>query len=572
MIYRIVLDGQDIYDSFYRTKAIYLPQLETELNTAGSLSFSIQRDHEFYNQIQFFKSDIEVYEDGDLIWFGRPVEQQCNFRNQKDIYCEGALAFFNDSVQMPSEHRGTLHEYFRKLINQHNSQVDSNRQFTIGEITIPDKYIYRKSSYEKTLNVIKDKCLEAEGGYLFCRKENGQLYIDWLKDLPYTTNQPIEFGLNMLDLQSSFDGTDFATCIIPLGQTDSETGEELTIASVNNGSVRYESDAVELYGRITAVQNFNYIDDATTLLQAAKTWLENTQFNSLTMECTAADLHVQNENYEIFKLGQIVHCFSNPHLLDKDLPLSKMSLSLDTAVKKITLGTIPKKSLTNFYKEDSYQDLQKQIGDLSDYVGYTPDWDIPEYIYDPEMDPEDPWYPDYPEYEFPSLDDRFTDLEDDYGDLRNDLDDLNDYLGYGDNPEGENILNNLEDRISNLEKNPSSGGGSGYYYPKIWIGTEAQYLNNDANYVKTLDTAPIAGKSYYTFDKSTPAYKEYVGDHFDAGTQYYERYSPNEDMIISFIVDELPDETKHGNKKVPGGWEVDSTTDTESEDDNNDNT
>lgn len=539
MIYRIVLDGEDIMDPFNKKLFVLSPNLEMEINTAGSLSFMVGSDHTFYNQIHMLKSNIEVYEDDELIWFGRPVEQKFDFIKRKSIYCEGALAFFNDTIQRPIVYdQVSLHTFFKNVIAFHNAQVAEDRKFTVGSLTITDKPIYRKLGYEKTFDVLKTKCLDAEGGYFFCRKENGVNYIDWLKDIPNESNQPIEFGLNLLDLNINFDGTSFATAVIPLGKKTDDN--ELTIASVNNGSIILESDAVETYGRITTVVNFSDIEDPLKLKEEGKKYLENTQFNSLLIECTAAELHFQNENYNIFKIGQMVHCRSNPHVLDRDLPLSKISLRLDTAAKQITLGIIPKKTLTRFYKDsvDTIDSIVTDFDGLTEYVGYDPVYNIP------------------------TIDYNINDLYDYYNDLDQKYDGLVDYLGYGDDATGDNILDNLDSRITNLENN-ASGGNSGYYYPKIWIGTESQYMNNEAQYIKTLDTAPVVGKSYYTFDKTIPAYKEYIGDHFNDGVAYYERYSPTSELIISFIVDELPDGTKRNGKKIPSGWEVDTTDDSD---------
>lgn len=542
MIYRIVLDGEDIMDPFNKKLFVLSPDLEMEINTAGSLSFMVGSDHAFYNQIHMLKSNIEVYEDDELIWFGRPVEQKFDFIKRKSIYCEGALAFFNDTIQQPTVYdQVSLHTFFKNVIAFHNAQVAEDRKFTVGSLTIADKPIYRKIGYENTFDVLKTKCLEAEGGYFFCRRENGINYIDWLKDIPNESNQPIEFGLNLLDLNINFDGTSFATAVIPLGKKTDD--DELTIASVNNGSIILESDAVETYGRVTTVVNFSDITDASKLKEEGKKYLENTQFNSLIIECTAADLHFQNENYGIFKIGQMIHCRSNPHVLDRDLPLAKISLRLDTAAKQITLGIIPKKSLTRFYKENTntIDGMKTNVDGLTDYVGYNPT-----NTTNPES----------------TIDKNINNLYDNYNNLNQQYNNLTDYLGYGDGASGNNILDNLDSRITNLENN-TSGGNSGYYYPKIWIGTESQYMNNEAQYIKTLDTAPVVGKSYYTFDKTIPAYKEYIGDHFNDGVAYYERYSPTSELIISFIVDELPDGTKRNGKKIPSGWEVDTTDDSD---------
>lgn len=381
MIYRVIMDGNDILNFQERAFVLASPSLSMELNAAGSFEFTMPPSHTFYDDIKPILSTIEVYEDETLLWFGRPMEIKTDYYRQKQVYCEGAMAFFNDSVQRPHEYDSiSIRTFFSTVIANHNSQVSSDRQFTVGTVTVPDRTVYRKLNYDSTFDVLKRQCLSAEGGYFFLRREDGVNYIDWLAEMPYTCNQPVEFGLNLLDMTSGFDGSSIATCVVPLGEQDEETGETLTVASVNDGSDVIESDAVSTYGRITKAVSFSGVKEASTLYDDGLEYLEDSQFDGLTIECSAAELHFQNENYEQFRVGQTIHCRSVPHLVDREFPLMKMTIRLDTAAKQITLGTVARQSLTQIYKEDqdstmdavqelvdnaSYEDLE-QLGDRID--------------------------------------------------------------------------------------------------------------------------------------------------------------------------------------------------------------
>ncbi|MBR0380330.1 MAG: phage tail protein [Mogibacterium sp.] len=352
MIYRVILDGNDILNFQEREYVLLNPMINMELNTAGAFEFSMPPSHAFYDSINPITSTIEVYEDESLLWFGRPMEIKKDFFNNRQVYCEGALAFFNDSVQRLHEYDSiSLHTFFRTVISGHNSQVAQDRRFTVGRITVTDKSVYRKLNYDSTFDCLKRQCLDAEGGYFFVRRENGVNYIDWLSDMPYSCNQPVEFGLNLLDLTSDFNGTTIATSVIPLGDADEETGNPLTVSSVNGGRDYIDSQAVSLYGRITRAVQFSGVKNANTLYADGLEYLQSAQFDDLIIECTAAELHSQNENYEPFRVGQKIRCKSNPHLLDRMFPLVKMSLNLDTAAKQITLGTQARQSLTKITKE-----------------------------------------------------------------------------------------------------------------------------------------------------------------------------------------------------------------------------
>ena len=352
MIYRVLMDGNDILSFQERPYVLLGPTLSTELNTAGSFEFTMPVCHAFYHDVHPLTSTIEVYEDESLLWFGRPVEIKEGFYKQRQVYCEGALSFFNDSVQRPHEYNEIpLHTFFRAVIANHNAQVAESRQFTVGTITVTDKTVYRKLSYGSTFDVLRRQCLGAEGGYFFLRREGNVNYIDWLSEMPYSCNQPVEFGLNLLSMTSDLDASAIVTCVLPLGDTDEETGEPLTVAAVNDGSDVIESEAVAAYGRITKAVTFSGVKEASTLYADGVEYLEDAQFDHLVIECSAAELHLQNENYEPFRIGQKIHCRSIPHLIDKTFPLVKLTLRLDTAAKQITLGTAVRESLTRIYKD-----------------------------------------------------------------------------------------------------------------------------------------------------------------------------------------------------------------------------
>lgn len=375
MMYRVILDGNDILNFQDKRYVLLKPSLEMEINTAGSFTFSMHPSHSFYDDLGLIVPTIEVYEDEELIWFGRPMEIKTDFFKNKEVYCEGALAFFNDSVQRPHEFNSvSVHEFFRYVIDAHNAQVAESRQFTVGEITVGDKKVYRNLRYENTFAVLKRQCLNAEGGYFFVRRVDGVNYIDWLSEMPDTTNQPVEFGLNLLDITSNMDGSSIVTCVLPLGEKNEETGEVLTVESVNGGSDVIESEAVATFGRITKAVSFNGVYYPDTLYDDGLEYLASKQFDDMVIECSAAELHAQNPNYGIFRLGQVVRCHSVPHLLDRDFPLIKMSLNLDTAAKRITLGSMNRATLTEVTKEvstmvESYagdmDDIEVQVTDLS---------------------------------------------------------------------------------------------------------------------------------------------------------------------------------------------------------------
>ena len=111
---------------------------------------------------------------------------------------------------------------------------------------------------------------------------------------------------------------------------------------------------METYGKIISVVTFSGVTDPVVLKSKAEDYLREEMYNRLTFECEAVELKSfgpgANDNYDHFKLGQKVKCKSIPHALDSEFPLIKMSIDLDSAVKTVSLGTAPRKKLTEIVK------------------------------------------------------------------------------------------------------------------------------------------------------------------------------------------------------------------------------
>lgn len=370
MSYRVTLNGNDILDYDEKTLVLLEPKLEAELNTVDSFEFKMPPIHQFYSSLTPLVSIVEIFEDDDLIWFGRVLSAETDYYREKSVVCEGPLGFFSDTIQRYHEYDEiSVRTFFNTLISNHNEQAPAARQFTVGNVDVEDKTVYRKLDYETTREALESMCIEAEGGYFLFRRVSGVNYIDWLKDMPYTCNQPIEFGLNLTDISSSFDGSEIITCILPLGDTvkansdpskgevipedDPRVGKPLTLEH-EYGSDLIASEAVETYGRIIEVVTFSGVNTAEKLKEEAEKYLREEMYNRMTFECTAVELKSygpgKNANYDHFKLGQKVRCQSKPHALDQMFPLIKMSIELDSAVKSVSLGTAPKQKLTEIVK------------------------------------------------------------------------------------------------------------------------------------------------------------------------------------------------------------------------------
>lgn len=354
-MYRVELDGETLYDPRLKDYDIFTPKLKLEVNKAGAFDFKVYPSHPLYNRIFKLKSIIEVYQDSTLLFRGRVLDDEMDFNKAKMVICEGELAYFNDSILRPYEFTGSVTDYLKLIINQHNSQVQAARRFTLGNVTVtdPNDYIVRSdSTYPKTWDVVENKLIKSLGGYLMVRREKGVNYIDYLEDSNRKSLQKIELGKNLLDLATQSSASEVYTAILPLGaelknEDGEETGERLTIESVNGGKDFIQDDeAVQKYGFIMKVGDWTDVTIASNLLRKARQELAQLVRLSLTLELTAVDLSMIDVNIDEFRVFEYVDVLSEPHGVNESLLVEKMELNLTSpANNKITIGR-QQKSLT----------------------------------------------------------------------------------------------------------------------------------------------------------------------------------------------------------------------------------
>lgn len=356
-MYRVLCDGLPIYDLRDEELVLLDPKVTLEVNTAGSFEFKMPPKHPQYNLPKKMKSLVEVWHDDEQIFAGRPTTDNVDFYNRKHIKCEGELAYLNDSIQRPAEyHDMTVRGYLETLINIHNSQVDESKRFEVGIVTVTDNNdsLFRYTNYNSTMKEIKEDLVDDLGGYLRVRNHNGHRYIDYIAEFDNLCSQSIQFGENLLDYAKNIDVRDIATAVIPLGARQETSSiaaleERLTIKSVNNG-VDYlvNNEAVKKYGFIVKTVTWDNVTTPEMLKSKGQKWLTDEQFENMVLEVKAVDLHYTDEQIEQFKLYDMIPVHSTPHGLNRNFPLSKMTISLNNpASNTFTLGTAVKDTLVN---------------------------------------------------------------------------------------------------------------------------------------------------------------------------------------------------------------------------------
>lgn len=380
-MYRVLCDGKVLHDIRDQSYQVLTPKISLELNKTGNLDFGLLSTHPHVNDINKLKSRIEVYEDDELLFSGRSLTDEKDFQNTGQIFCEGELSFLLDSIQRKHTYgkqsieigkADTNIEIFKRLIAEHNSQVETEKQFTVGIIDIDSVSITSlATNYEKTWDFINSNFLEKYDGYLRVRHENGIRYLDYVKQYGKINNQVIRFGENLLDLKKYSKAEDIKTAIVPIGAVTDGGYVTIKTANGHNGTdYIYDQSAVNLYGWIFDKVDFPEISDPDTLLAESKKYLQKCINLAITIELTAVDLHMVDIDINSIRLGDLVPCVSTQHGImstfgnpDTYYLVSKYELDLENpANNKITLGrTIS--TLTDKQVQSS-QNLETKINEV----------------------------------------------------------------------------------------------------------------------------------------------------------------------------------------------------------------
>lgn len=376
-MYSVYSDNTMIHDGSSPDLDVHLidPVLTIADKAAGRFTFTLPPNNVGYDTVQQMLSTIVIKKKGLVFWTGRVLTENTDFLNRRKLTAEGALSYLNDSNQPVATYRNhNIQAFLGELLDAHNAKVANNRKIYLGAVTVVDNdddYVYQ-TNYHSTYEEIKINLLDRLDGHLRIRYPNNDTtpYLDYLAEYPNTASQTIDFGSNLLDFTKNWDLTQLATVLIPRGKQLDEENEDgqkeyVTVESVNDGSIYvFNQDAYATYGRIEKIVDFSDVEDPELLLTLAELYIENQQFDEMTLEVKALDLAsmsspitiylTDDENDEIkdssagsiqmwlpgisdvehnglisFELLDIVLCKSSPHGLNKYFPITQIKIPLD---------------------------------------------------------------------------------------------------------------------------------------------------------------------------------------------------------------------------------------------------
>jgi hypothetical protein len=374
MVYTVKLDDQLLYDPRLESAWIQNPKLSQAVNSFDGFDFTVYpeftqgiRDGQrsksigntLYDQLKRRKSIYKVYKDGKLISRGRVMSDEKNRIGAKLVTCNGQGDFLNDS-RVPIYDLGVpVVDLLRFYINEHNKQMhgDKEKMFTLRNVTVadPNNYLPRANSTRPTTwQEIQDKLIGPLGGFLVFDYDDaaGVCYLDYLADSPFSSNQKVQRGKNLLDLTDKIDASELYTAVIGYGaqigqSTGGKEAPRLNVMDIN-GDLDYVFDqsAVDEYGWNFDVQTWDEVTTQDVLLKRMQEQLAKDIQLDRNLQLTAVDLSVIDKAVEDFSpldyiWGETVINKPECFMIDKvDTELQNPASNKLTIGKQVTLSSI----------------------------------------------------------------------------------------------------------------------------------------------------------------------------------------------------------------------------------------
>lgn len=337
-MFSVWLDGKLLYSSAVNDPyyAIGTPVLTLEAGKAGSLSFTMYPNHPEYDSLRRMLGRVVVYEDDTELFRGRILRMETNLYKERKVTCEGDLAYLMDSIADPGEYTESISAHFSRLVDMHNRQVESDKQFAVGIVNVDkatESQTFKTDSYRTTSAAMSDDLTGVFGGYIRTRRSGGTVYLDYIGDYGKAGNQNIEFGVNMIDFSESVSSDDIFTVLLPTGS------EGVTMEGITGSKYVKIPNAVERYGTVVRAVSFSDIKEAgAELMQAAYDYIEkNYKEMPPTLTLTAIDLKRLDFALDGFELGTRIGILSEPHGINGSPVCSKISYNLEYPEKNIYL-------------------------------------------------------------------------------------------------------------------------------------------------------------------------------------------------------------------------------------------
>lgn len=321
---QIYVDNRLAYDSRLEEYALLALTLSQSFGASGVATITMPANHPAYDMFLPYKPIVRIERDGELLFRGRVLYSGDDFYNTRTVTCEGERGFFNDSTTGQSFLlQGDAFMVLDALLQRHNGQVDSEKQYVAGWDTYGGDYRFAIEEPMTTLELMDYLTEQTGRRFVITHDEFGTDYVNWLtpEQFNHRSGQKIEFAENLLDFtRNGQQNEDFCTRVVPYGAKIEGTDVRLDIKSITTGRVDYIQDAaaVAAYGKITKVIINDALTDAQSLYEWAADYLNRAKNLYTSLQLTAVDLSLVNSSIDPLKIGDAVYVNSAPHGIDTE--------------------------------------------------------------------------------------------------------------------------------------------------------------------------------------------------------------------------------------------------------------
>lgn len=380
-----VLFSDTMPDTAYKPVS---PRLTLTAGAAGSLSLTLPKNNAAHDSVERLTTTMRVERDGETIWMGRVLSEKCDIWHSRTLFCEGALAYLNDTIPMVSLTGAGASAALSAILTAHNGKVVENRRITLGTVTVTGS-VTMEADGSESLQIINQKLVGTLGGVLRMRypvsEQTGRPVptLDWLADYPAapagTTPQELVFGTNLLDFVREWDMTDFATyCYVRGAEIEGSEPKAYYASGWQYITPQSGTPPKDLYGRIEKYLDYSDLQSNAACVSAAQTYLKTQQFAAMKLDVTALDLRIINPDVKSFDLLETVWVKSPVHGLHSEFAVTGLDIPLDAPEStKYTLGnqniayvrrvnTITKVTQANQQEAQAYTDAAAAVLEAAD--------------------------------------------------------------------------------------------------------------------------------------------------------------------------------------------------------------
>lgn len=370
--------NSDIFPHYRLVSAV----LSKSTSSYDTFTFTIDPTHALYTEIDPYKCFVKITrpDKNATLFEGRVLTYTDSMDSsgtvEKQATCEGLEGFLHDSVQPWREfHNTTPKGFLQSLITEHNKQVESYKQITLGTVTVTNSTdnVYRYADDTKdTYDNIQDKLISRLGGEMRIRNVDGKLMLDYEPEISSDCPQRIELAHNMVSSSRTVDPSEIVTVLKPLGAAQERQNNDgstdvssphLTIASVNGGNDYLRDDQlISQFGIHVKTETWEGVTTPQALLAKGRAFLNAQKAIKYQLQAGYIDLSFLEDSIGMIECGTYVRIVNRLEGLYATERIVAMSLDLlDVANSTLTLSDNPIDLDTYRSQKRSETDAQKAL-------------------------------------------------------------------------------------------------------------------------------------------------------------------------------------------------------------------